>query len=324
MTEGVEGTTNSTGDSTSGNGVISQSIEQIKEQNDGTHQAEKQKTLNEPNATLYVSNLDWSIKRPLLKRALLSLFTRHGKVLEVIALRREGLRGQAFIIFEDVTSATNALNEERSFNFFGKDLKVDYAREKSDRIAKRDGTFIPKDRRSKQKKVVGNSRREGVDMANSGEFGMEETTRGATDVDMSEIGGGGGLPAPSSTQFDSSGSGSGFPPASVVNGADDAHISSDSDPKSTVAPPSGAGASSTSDTPPSKFLFAQNLPVECTKMMIEMLFRQYSGFREVRIPRQGLAFIEFDDEPNATLALRGLNGFKLTSTETLDLKYGKN
>eukprot|EP00592_Proboscia_alata_P004944 CAMPEP_0194367948 /NCGR_PEP_ID=MMETSP0174-20130528/16134_1 /TAXON_ID=216777 /ORGANISM="Proboscia alata, Strain PI-D3" /LENGTH=54 /DNA_ID=CAMNT_0039144039 /DNA_START=52 /DNA_END=213 /DNA_ORIENTATION=+ len=54
MTEGVEGTTSSTGDSTSGNGVISQSIEQIKEPNDGTHQAEKQKTLNEPNATLYV------------------------------------------------------------------------------------------------------------------------------------------------------------------------------------------------------------------------------------------------------------------------------
>jgi len=33
-----------------------------------------------PNATLYVSNIDWGIKKPVLKRALLALFGRHGKV----------------------------------------------------------------------------------------------------------------------------------------------------------------------------------------------------------------------------------------------------
>ena len=34
----------------------------------------------QPNATLYVSNIDWKIKKPLLTRALYSLFSRHGKV----------------------------------------------------------------------------------------------------------------------------------------------------------------------------------------------------------------------------------------------------
>ncbi len=37
-------------------------------------------TMNEPKSTLYVSNIDWKIKKPLLRRALHTLFSRHGKV----------------------------------------------------------------------------------------------------------------------------------------------------------------------------------------------------------------------------------------------------
>ena len=72
------------------------------------------------------------------------------KVLEIVALRKNGLRGQAFIIFEDVQAATTALQAEQGFTFFGKDLKLDYAREKSDRIAKRDGTYVPRAKRRKR------------------------------------------------------------------------------------------------------------------------------------------------------------------------------
>ena len=36
--------------------------------------------VHQPNNTLYVANMDWKIKKPLLRRALYSLFTRHGKV----------------------------------------------------------------------------------------------------------------------------------------------------------------------------------------------------------------------------------------------------
>ncbi|KAL3783481.1 hypothetical protein HJC23_000319 [Cyclotella cryptica] len=101
------------------------------------------------NATLYLSNIDWSIKKPLLKRALFTLFTRHGKVLEVIVLRgdtstggkKRPLRGQAWVIFESVQAATAALAAERGFVFFGRPLMVNYAKEVSDRIAKRDGTY---------------------------------------------------------------------------------------------------------------------------------------------------------------------------------------
>jgi len=104
----------------------------------------------QPNNTLYASNIDWKIKKPLLRRALYSLMTRHGKVLEIIALRKNGLRGQAFVVFDDVQAATAALQTEQGFTFFGKDLKLAYANEKSDRISKRDGTFVPRAKRRKR------------------------------------------------------------------------------------------------------------------------------------------------------------------------------
>ena len=108
----------------------------------------------ETNATVYVSNIDWSIKKPVLRRALHALFSRHGKILDIITLRREGLRGQAWVLFADVAAASDAVRSESGFSFFGRDLKVVYAREKSDRVAKQDGTFVPKDRRAKRARLA--------------------------------------------------------------------------------------------------------------------------------------------------------------------------
>jgi hypothetical protein len=37
-----------------------------------------------------------------------------------------------------------------------------------------------------------------------------------------------------------------------------------------------------------------------------------------------LAFVEYEDEPRATIALKALNGFNLTTNEALKLTYGKS
>ena len=58
-------------------------------------------------------------------------------------------------------------------------------------------------------------------------------------------------------------------------------------------------------------------------MMLAMLFRQYSGYKEVKMIGEGNATIEFGTENEATSALKGLNGFKLTTSSTLDLTYGQ-
>eukprot|EP00527_Entomoneis_sp_CCMP2396_P004817 CAMPEP_0198137510 /NCGR_PEP_ID=MMETSP1443-20131203/989_1 /TAXON_ID=186043 /ORGANISM="Entomoneis sp., Strain CCMP2396" /LENGTH=231 /DNA_ID=CAMNT_0043798963 /DNA_START=87 /DNA_END=782 /DNA_ORIENTATION=+ len=229
----------------------------------------------QPIATLYVKNIDWKVKKPLLKRALYSLFSRHGKVLEVNVLRREGLRGQAWVIMEDVQAATAALQAENGFTFFEKDLVIEYAKEKSDRIARLDGSFVPKAKRRKIKE----------------EQEQKDEQEAEADADA----------------------------AGIEKVPDDPE--SKEDPASND---SGENAPQEPVVPPSKYLLAQNLPSECNEMMLGMLFRQYKGYKEVRLPRAGLAFVEFEDEPHATLAMNGLNGFKLTKSDTLTLTYGKS
>lgn len=216
-------------------------------------------SIQQPNPTLYIKNIDWKIKKGLLRRALYSLFTRHGKVLEIITLRKDGLRGQAFVIMADVQCATAALQAEQGLTFFGKDLVIEFARNKSDRIAKRDGD---PPRRAKKK--------------------MKEAAKDAVQPQVSE----------------------------------DAPVAGDESAPPPMEP-------TIPSAPPSKLLLAQNLPAECNEMALAMLFQQYKGYVEVRVPRPGLAFIEFTDEPSATLALQGLNGFKLTPNDTLQLGYGK-
>jgi U2 small nuclear ribonucleoprotein B'' len=220
----------------------------------------------QPNATLYVKNIDWKIKKTLLRRALYSLFSRHGKVLEMVTLRRDGLRGQAWIIFEDVQAATAALKAEQGFTFFGKDMVIEYARETSDCIARKDGTYVPKAKRQKVDKVT--------------------------------------------------------PPE---EGAGDGEAVQDDDDEDEEVPMAEGEKEQPSapSAPPSKYLLAEDLPSECNEMMMSMLFRQYAGYKEVRMPRPGLAFVEFDNEAQATLALQGLNGFNLTTKDTLKLTYGK-
>jgi len=204
--------------------------------------------------------------------------TRHGKVLEIIALRKDGLRGQAFVVFEDVQAATAALQAEQGFTFFGKDLKLAYAKEKSDRIAKRDGTFVPRAKRRKRddesSAVAAASAAAAGDTSSGAATGMETADAGAAAAPTGDA-------------------------------------------------PVAATTATTPQQQPTHILFAENLPSECNEMMLAMLFRQYAGFKEVRIPRAGLAFIEFDTEPHATLALERLNGFKLTTTDSLKLTYGK-
>ena len=61
-----------------------------------------------PNSTLYVNNLNEKVKVNELKIDLFHLFSEFGDVLEINARKSLKMKGQAFIVFKDVTSATNA------------------------------------------------------------------------------------------------------------------------------------------------------------------------------------------------------------------------
>ncbi|KAI0450138.1 hypothetical protein F5B21DRAFT_508484 [Xylaria acuta] len=95
-----------------------------------------------PNQTLYVTNLPSAkINKGDLKTALYLLFSTYGPVLDVVALKTAKMRGQAHIVFRDTHAATQAMRSLDGFQFLGKELKIQYAKSKSDTIAKLDGTY---------------------------------------------------------------------------------------------------------------------------------------------------------------------------------------
>ncbi|SLM36943.1 rna binding domain-containing protein [Lasallia pustulata] len=51
------------------------------------------------------------------------------------------MRGQAHIVFRDIQASTQAMRALQGFDFFSKEMKIQYARGKSDTIAKLDGTY---------------------------------------------------------------------------------------------------------------------------------------------------------------------------------------
>jgi U2 small nuclear ribonucleoprotein B'' len=93
-----------------------------------------------PRKTLYVRNLDESIKLPILKQELQTLFSQFGHVLNVVAHKNIRMRGQAFIVFEDLQSAEKALSIVQDFPFHGKNMAVNYAKTPSDDTVKREHT----------------------------------------------------------------------------------------------------------------------------------------------------------------------------------------
>lgn len=91
-------------------------------------------------------------------------------------------------------------------------------------------------------------------------------------------------------------------------------------------PSSGASkvAKIVNNSVPNRILFAQELPLNYDETVLLSLFQQCQGFTEVRmVPgNKKIAFIEFNDETQATLALKQLNGFQLSPGDILQLTYG--
>lgn len=60
-------------------------------------------------------------------------------------------------------------------------------------------------------------------------------------------------------------------------------------------------------------------------MMLEVLFKQYPGFREVRMieAKPGIAFVEFEDDIQSSVAMQALQGFKITPQNPMAITYAK-
>ena len=224
-----------------------------------------------------------------MKRVLHACFSQFGRILDVVVMSKFRLRGQAWVVFEDVPAATRALRQLQGFPLYGKPMRIQYAREKSDAVAKADGTFRPRDRdevarlnAEKRDRLLGKRRRAEADMEMEGGGGGEEPGAGA-----------------------------------------------DAAPLALAAAPGGAAAGSApaeeAVAAPHRILFVQNLPEASTPEMITTLFEQFPGFQEARLvpAKPGIAFVEFGDAAQAGVALNGLHGFKITPEKAMHVTFGK-
>ena len=112
-----------------------------------------------PNHTIYINNLNEKIKKDDLKKSLYAIFTQFGQILDIVALKTLKMRGQAFVIFKEISSATNAMRSMQGFPFYDKPMRINYSKTDSDMIAKIKGTFqekpkkTPADAKKKAKKT---------------------------------------------------------------------------------------------------------------------------------------------------------------------------
>ena len=75
------------------------------------------------------------------------LCSQFGAVLDVVAQKTSKMRGQAFVVFQHLTSASVAMQKLQGFDFYGKPMRLSYCKSKSDAVAKEDGSFVPKHKR---------------------------------------------------------------------------------------------------------------------------------------------------------------------------------
>jgi RNA recognition motif-containing protein len=228
-----------------------------------------------PNETLYINNLNEKVKRDELRKALYGLFSQYGTVLDIVAQKSLKLRGQAFIIFRDIGSASTALKALQSFAFYDKPMHIQYAKSKSDLVAKIRGTFVPREKRPREEKPKSKPKKKEAPAKKV----KDESSQAALAPGQAAPGGSTGPAAP---------------PQPKPN-------------------------------PPNKLLFVQNLPDQTTELMLSMLFQQFPGFKNVdMVPgKQGIAFVEFNSEMEAAVAMNGLQHFKITPTHLMVVSFAK-
>ena len=76
-----------------------------------------------------------------MKKSLYAIFSQFGQILEIVAMKTLKMRGQAFVVFKEIASATNAMRSMQGFPFYDKPMRIAYSKLDSDIIAKMKGTF---------------------------------------------------------------------------------------------------------------------------------------------------------------------------------------
>ena len=77
---------------------------------------------------LYINNINEKVKLDVLKQTLSMVFSQYGKVENIIASSNLKKKGQAWVLFDTVEAASEAMEKKQGFNFYDKPLRIAYAK----------------------------------------------------------------------------------------------------------------------------------------------------------------------------------------------------
>jgi len=255
------------------------------------------KSNNPPNMTLYVNNLNDKINTETMKKSLREVFAAFGGIIDIIAMKSLKRRGQAWIIFKEMSSATNALKSLQGFPFYNKPMRIAYARTKSDVVAKADGTYVERPKKIVKREDLRKGKTAAAPAVSQQSAAAAPAPAPAVEKKVA--------PAPA--------------PVSQKTIQDRIGWNPQQAPAAPKPPQKSLGVAD-----PNRTLFVENLPSEATDTMLSMLFRQYPGFQEVRlIPGRAVAFVDYENEHQGGMAMQGLQGFAMTPEVKLCLSYAR-
>jgi len=259
---------------------------------------------NTPNPTLYLKNLNDKVKKEELRTQLYALFSSYGNILDIVAQRGLKMKGQAFVVFRDLASATSAMRGLDGEQFYDKKLHIEYAQKQSHATLRMiDPNFV-----SPAFSAVGSTSTAAFAKMNNGmskvtvsqaENEQRKRSRGDTGSNrMDEDGEGGNERERKKGKEDAD--------------ADDMDMDEDEEDDA-----GGEVNEAPNQRPPSAVLFCQNLPVEVTDDVLGVLFQQYPGFSTTAVSQPNpttkskTANVRYDNPDQAAAAREALDGFMI-------------
>ncbi|GAA5937295.1 U1A/U2B"/SNF family RNA-binding protein [Sporobolomyces koalae] len=277
---------------------------------------------NQPSVTLYVSNINSKIPKEEVRRSLYSLFNVYGKVLDVVHVRRDKLRGTAFIVFRDLASSTAAMRGLDGEGFYGKSIRIAYAKSTSHatvelhegpeavyaiKLGLRELDGTPK---QGSKLTVSGAQKRLIDDKRKEKRGRDEDDE-EEEEDEDEEGDQDGQPDKKKGK---------------QTEEDDDAMDEDSDEDEPV-PAASTASLEQAGTQPSQVLYVAGLPQEVTTDMLSALFQQYSGLGSVRLlpaatgKNSGSAMIVYESVAQAGVAKDALDGFLVDKDAPIKVDY---
>nr|CAH8819564.1 unnamed protein product [Trichobilharzia regenti] len=283
--------------------------------------------IGQPNNTIYINNLNEKIKRDELKKSLYAVFVQFGQILDIITSRTLKMRGQAFVVFDDVNSASTALRAMQGFPLYEKPMRIHFAKVDSDVIAKRKGTFVQRPKAASRAAAA------------AAAAAAAEAAASAAAINSAGPQGGTSARAIRRRQQRAAAAAAAAAATATANGGDasndtQTNVGGDQQnneyrpvppPPPPPPPPAAINPATIPDQPPNKILFLTNLPDDSDEAMLSMLFGQFTGYREVRmVPgRHDIAFVEFGNEVEASAAKLGLQGFNIRPGKPIRITFAK-